>query len=85
MTLSLVGTLDKIKTDGKKAIGDLLTKLNCYKALADVESAKKLWDDLTSLDADWESYRALVLKKKKPRPVYVQPATRFKNFPQYML
>ncbi|CAD7922416.1 unnamed protein product [Amoebophrya sp. A25] len=89
LTLSLVGadgaaSLNVIRKAGKAAIGDLLIKLNCYKAMADVKSATSLWAELTTLDAEWVAMRETVLKKKKPRPVFVQPQTKIRSFNAYM-
>jgi len=62
----------KIKTIGKKAIGDFLVKLNVFKATKDVKAAEALWDKYTTVDAKWLKRRDIVISKKKPRHVLVQ-------------
>ena len=65
----------KIATNGKKAVGDFLRKLNVYKATADAENGRKLYDDYTSVDANWLKIRDYALAKRKPRNLWVQPVT----------
>ena len=71
----------KILSVGRPIIGDFLTKLQVYKATADFEEANKLYQHYTSVPADedqgyWIKLRELVIKKRQPRKVFVQPNTR---------
>lgn len=66
----------KILSHGRPAVEDLLQKLHIYKATADFDAGKKLYDDITSVDEWWaEKARPIVLNKKTPRKVFVQANT----------
>ncbi|KIW10406.1 hypothetical protein PV08_11369 [Exophiala spinifera] len=66
----------KILSHGRPAVEDYLQKLHIYKATADFEAGKKLYDDITSVDTWWaEKARPIVLNKKTPRKVFVQANT----------
>lgn len=66
----------KILSHGRPAVEEYLQKLHIYKATADFEAGKKLYDDITNVDEWWaEKARPLVLKKKTPRKVFVQANT----------
>ncbi|KAG9783483.1 dipeptidyl-peptidase III, partial [Aureobasidium melanogenum] len=66
----------KILSHGRPAVEAYLQKLHIYKATADFEAGKKLYDDITSVDEWWaEEARPIVLKKKTPRKVFVQANT----------
>lgn len=67
---------NKILSHGRPAVEAYLQKLHIYKATADFAAGKKLYDDITSVDAWWaEKARPLVLKRKTPRKVFVQANT----------
>jgi dipeptidyl-peptidase-3 len=72
MTASISLDRSKIATVGKKAICDFLTKLQVMKSTADVEAGTTFFGDLTNVTEKWRKIRDIVLKHKKPRPVYVQ-------------
>ena len=65
----------KILSVGKPAVGEFLNKLQVFKATADAKAAQALYDDMTSVPNDWLSLRELVVKKRQPRKVFVQPNT----------
>ena len=66
----------KILSHGRPAVEAYLQKLHIYKATADFEAGKKMYDDITSVDSWWaEKARPIVLKKKTPRKVFVQANT----------
>ncbi|MEZ6194726.1 MAG: dipeptidyl peptidase 3 [Planctomycetota bacterium] len=65
----------KIKTDGKRAIADFLRKLNVYKATADINRGRELYEKYTKVDATFLKIRDYVLSKQKPRHIWVQPVT----------
>lgn len=68
-------TLDasKIASVGIPAVRKLLLELQVFKATADVESATALYNRLTAVPDDWLVLRDLVIAKRKPRPLFVQP------------
>ena len=66
----------KILSHGRPAVEAYLQKLHVYKSTADFEAGKKLYDDITGVDAWWaEKVRPVVLSKKQPRKVFVQANT----------
>ena len=66
----------KIISHGRPAIEKYLQKLQVYKATADLEEGKKMFDALTTVEQWWaEKVRPVVLKKKQPRKVFVQANT----------
>ncbi|KAF2120696.1 peptidase family M49-domain-containing protein [Lophiotrema nucula] len=67
---------NKITTLGRQAVEDYLQKLHIYKSTADVDTAKKMYEEITNVEPFYENYvRPAVLKKKTPRKVFVQANT----------
>lgn len=68
---------NKILSVGRPAVEAYLQKLHVYKCSADVEAARKLYEELTAVtDEFWGGkLRNLVLQKKSPRKVFVQANT----------
>ncbi|XP_071042171.1 dipeptidyl peptidase 3 isoform X2 [Parasteatoda tepidariorum] len=77
----LLLTLDasKIKTVGKAALGNFLRRLQLYKATADIESARKMYDGYSLVSSEaahpFLDYRNIVMARKKPRIMFVQVNT----------
>lgn len=67
---------NKILTVGRPAVEKYLQKLQVYKATADFDEGKKMFDDICRVD-DWfaKQVRPFVLEKKTPRKIFVQPNT----------
>lgn len=74
--LTVTVDADRIETDGKAAIGDLLKHLNIYKATADVAAGTAYFQDLTVVSDEFVAIRETVMKLRKPRKQFVQAHTR---------
>ncbi|KAF8894608.1 aflatoxin-detoxifizyme [Infundibulicybe gibba] len=67
---------DAVLTRGRDAVGKLLVELQVRKSTADGPGSREYYTNLTKPIAGWEGeIRDLVLKKKLPRKVFVQPNT----------
>lgn len=61
---------------GRQAVDAYLQKLHIYKSTADFDAAKKMYDEITTVEPFYENrVRPAVLKKKTPRKVFVQANT----------
>ncbi|KAG8749076.1 hypothetical protein FRC12_013581 [Ceratobasidium sp. 428] len=66
----------KVLKDGHTAIGRLLVDLQVRKSTADGEGARDFYEKLTTPRPGWAGeIRDVVLAKKQPRKVFVQPNT----------
>ncbi|KAF2463308.1 dipeptidyl-peptidase III [Lindgomyces ingoldianus] len=66
----------KILELGRPAVEDYLQKLHIYKSTADVDAAKKLYEEITDVEPFYENkVRPAVLRNKTPRKVFVQANT----------
>jgi len=71
---------NKVLTEGKNVTGSLLIELQVRKSTADGKGAKEFYTELTNPPPEWEGeIRDLVLKKKLPRKIFVQPNTFLEN------
>ncbi|KAG5512055.1 hypothetical protein GH5_08011 [Leishmania sp. Ghana 2012 LV757] len=70
-------TLDRerIATDGRQAIGDLLVNLNVNKATANAKRGSAYYENLTAVSDQYVRYRDILMARRKPRKQYVQPHT----------
>ncbi|KAJ3789360.1 aflatoxin-detoxifizyme [Lentinula aff. detonsa] len=67
---------DEVLAAGKDVVGKLLVSLQVYKSTADGAGARKFYTELTTPLPGWDrEIRDLVLKKKLPRKIFVQPTT----------
>jgi len=70
----------KVLSEGKDAVGKVLVDLQVLKSTADGAGARKYYTDLTTPLPGWDGeIRDLVLKKKQPRKIFVQPNTFIVN------
>ncbi|KAF2691208.1 dipeptidyl-peptidase III [Lentithecium fluviatile CBS 122367] len=61
---------------GRPAVEEYLQKLHIYKSTADYDAAKKMYDEITTVEPFYENLvRPAVLKNKTPRKVFVQANT----------
>ncbi|KAL4251709.1 Dipeptidyl peptidase 3 [Abortiporus biennis] len=66
----------KVLAEGREAAGKLLIDLQVRKSTADGAGARQFYTDLTTPLPGWDGeIRNLVLKKKLPRKIFVQPNT----------
>ena len=63
----------KIISEGRPAIAAFLKNLQLYKSTADFEKGSQFFNPYTEVDETFRQYRLLVLEKKKPRSVFMQP------------
>lgn len=66
---------DKIHTVGREAIAEFLRKLNVYKATADAEAGRELYERYTTVEPELLALRDDVIARAKPRHIWVQPVT----------
>ncbi|TFL07582.1 aflatoxin-detoxifizyme [Pterulicium gracile] len=80
---------EAVLTKGQEVAGKLLIELQVRKSTADGEGARRFYGELTDPLSGWSGeLRDLVLKKKLPRKIFVQPNTfvvdgevQFKEYP----
>lgn len=71
---------DLVLTKGREVAGKLLIELQVRKSTADGPGAREYYTRLTQPISGWEEeIRDLVLKKKQPRKIFVQPNTFIVN------
>ena len=63
----------KIPTVGRKAIGAFLLKLQGYKSLGDLEAGSAMYTGYSEVPAEMQELREIVMARKTPRSVLVQP------------
>jgi dipeptidyl-peptidase-3 len=62
-----------IPTIGKRVIGDFLLKLQVYKSLGDAENGSKMYNDLSIVPDDMFELRKIIMDRKEPRRLLIQP------------
>lgn len=79
LLISFTQSQEEIQSQGRKAIGDFLLKLQTYKSLGDSEAAVKMFDHYSLVSDDLEypylKFRDISLARKKPRRLFVESAT----------
>ncbi|KAG5487101.1 hypothetical protein LSCM1_07773 [Leishmania martiniquensis] len=70
-------TLDRerIATEGRQAVGELLVNLNVNKATANAKRGTAYYENLTAVSDQYVRYRDILMARRKPRKQYVQPHT----------
>ncbi|KAJ7582725.1 aflatoxin-detoxifizyme [Mycena floridula] len=67
---------EKVLSEGKKCMGELLCELQIRKSVADGAGAKQFYTELTTPIAEWTGdIRDMVIDRKAPRKIFVQPNT----------
>ncbi|OBT90574.1 hypothetical protein VE02_01044 [Pseudogymnoascus sp. 03VT05] len=74
---SLIVQVDhsKIRTHGKRALGNMLLRLHMYRCTADVQSCRTYYEELSKVDGEYLEWRDIVLANKEPKWVFVQANT----------
>ncbi|KAA3675804.1 dipeptidyl-peptidase III [Paragonimus westermani] len=67
---------EKLKTVAKPAIGTFLKKLQYYKSTANVKEGGAFFLNYSELSPDHLVLRKIVIDRKRPRPLFVQPHLR---------
>ena len=70
---------DQLEGKGRQAIGDFLKELQVHRSLGEVVEAEKLYNGLSSVDAGFMKMREIVLARKDPRGMLIQPQTVMKD------
>ncbi|KAI1462265.1 dipeptidyl peptidase III [Annulohypoxylon moriforme] len=65
----------KIKTHGKKALGEMLLRLHIYRCTADVQKCREYYEDLSHVDEECLKWRQTVIENKPPPLLNVQANT----------
>lgn len=65
----------KIRSYGKKALGEMLLRLHMYRCTADVENCKEYYEDLSYVDEECLRWRQTVIENKPPPLLNVQANT----------
>lgn len=65
----------KIATHARPAIGLLALKLHIFRCTADVEGCREFYENLTTVTPQYLAWRSIVVSKKPPPRVFVQPNT----------
>ena len=65
----------KIISHGKPALGQMLLRLHMYRCTADVTSCREYYQELSRVDSEQMKWREIVLARRRPKWVFVQPNT----------
>ena len=63
----------KISTVGRQSIGQFLLALQTHKSLGDVEAGTAMYNRLAAVPEDMIALRDIVMARKEPRKLLVQP------------
>ncbi|KAF2659056.1 peptidase M49, dipeptidyl-peptidase III [Lophiostoma macrostomum CBS 122681] len=74
-TLTVRLDRSRIRSHGKPALGQFLTKLHIWRCTADVDACKNFYESMCEVDDVYEEWREVVVGKPKMRWKFVQPNT----------
>ena len=77
--LLIVMDRSKIMTGGQPAISQFLLKLQVYKSMGDIKTAKLMYDKYCEVNEPWASRREIVVNRRQPRSILVQSNTAIKD------
>lgn len=66
---------EKVISHGKPAIGRMLLRLHMYRCTADAQGCRTYYEDLSSVDGDYLTWRDIVLAQQQPKWKFVQANT----------
>jgi dipeptidyl-peptidase-3 len=69
----------KIRTHGKRALGDMLLHLHMFRCTADAQGCREYYEELSRVDGEFLAWRDVVLKRKPPPLVFVHANTFLKD------
>ena len=82
--LLIVMDRSKIMTVGQPAISQFLLKLQVYKSMGDIKTAKLMYDKYCEVNEPWASRREIVVNRRQPRSILVQSNTVIKHWSYYI-
>lgn len=66
---------ERFQGDGRTLIGNLIERLEIYRATADAQNGIPFVSSLTSVDGKYVHWRSIVALHERPRPLFIQPNT----------
>merc|ERR1712203_390293 len=67
-----------IRSIGRPAIADLLLRIHVSRCTADRDAAS-FFEELTQVPEEFMRIRSIVLGRKRPRDIFVQPTTKLED------
>ncbi|KAJ5714472.1 dipeptidyl-peptidase 3 [Penicillium malachiteum] len=69
----------KNMSHGKLSIGRMLCKIHIWHSTADINACRPFYEDLSTVDGQYETWRNIVIANKEPKWKFVQPNTFLKG------
>ena len=65
----------KISSHGRPALSALLMRLHIFRCTADIQGCRQFYERLTEVHEPYSTWRKIVLARKPPIRIFVQPNT----------
>ena len=65
----------KIESVGKQAVGDLILRLQVYKATRNQVAGTEIFTHLTAVDGKYTEWARIANARRKPRTLFIHPNT----------